>query len=212
MTLLANWSHAVNTVIFQFKQNVPLLGRAFGLLCVVHLMNVLSGRKLCVLGIYPRSLHGLFGILWAPLLHANGEHLISNLLILIILANMVAVSGQAVLVVVTMLVIVVGGLLTWTFGRKALHIGASGVAMGYFGFVLMEAYHHPGLITLSIAAVGLYYLAGLLMHLMPVGRQDSWESHLFGFLAGLLASKCYPWLLTWPWLKLWMVAHGFGVA
>ena len=205
--LIYQFNQAITDIVAQFQKNFHLLILAFSVLCGVHLINVLMGRRLCVLGIVPRTWHGLVGIVWAPLLHVNGEHLVSNLLILMVLANVVAFSGQDALVVVTWVVVVIGGLLTWCFGRKALHIGASGVAMGYFAFVLVNAYHHPGIMTVGVACVVLYYFSSLLMHLTPMGQRDSWESHLFGFIAGLLASQLYVPMLTWPWVQRWLLLH-----
>lgn len=205
MGVIDHWGQAIQTVIDQFHQNMPLLMHVFAWLCGIHLVNMLMRGRLCALGIMPRTWHGFIGIVWAPVLHASGEHLISNLLILAILGNMVAIHGQDVLWVVTWIVVVMGGLTTWCVGRSAVHVGASGVAMGYFAFVLMHAYQHPGLMTIGVAVVMLYYLSSLFMNLMPMGRQDSWESHLFGFLAGLLASAIYPTVLTWDWVHRWLL-------
>lgn len=205
MGVIDQWGLAVQSVISQFQQNMSLWAHVSAWLCGIHLVNMMMRGRLCVLGIMPRTWHGFIGILWAPLLHANGEHLLSNVLILVILGNMVAIQGQAVLWAVTWIVVLVGGLATWCFGRRALHVGASGVAMGYFAFVLMHAYQQPGLVTVGVAAVMLYYLSSLFMNLMPMGRQDSWESHLFGFLAGLLASEIYPTVLSWAWVHRWLL-------
>jgi membrane associated rhomboid family serine protease len=202
--MIVGFNQAIADMIAQFQMNLPLLTRAFAVLCGVHFLNIMMGYRLSMLGIVPRTWHGLLGIFWAPLLHANGEHLLSNALILMVLANMVAFNGQDALVVVTCFVVVVGGLLTWCFGRKALHIGASGVAMGYFGFVLIHAYHQPGVMSVGVACVALYYFSSLLMQLTPTGRHDSWEGHAFGFMAGLLASQVYPTILTWPWVQQWL--------
>ena len=188
-------SQTVVQVVAQFKAILPLLLRWFSILVGIHLLNTLLGGRLCVLGIVPRTWHGLVGVLWAPWLHINFEHLISNCIILFALSSMVALSGQAVLVWVLMCGLLLGGFLTWCFGRSAVHVGASGVVMACWGFLLCTAYHSPGLISVSVACVGLYYFGGLVLHVLPMGRHDSWEGHLFGFLAGVFAGQ-------WPVVAL----------
>lgn len=196
---ITHLNETVTQLIAQFKMNLPFLGRAFAWLWGIHFVNVLMGKRLCAFGIIPRRWFGLPGILWAPWLHVNAEHLLSNCVILLILATMIAIQGQAILLAVTTVVVIVGGFATWCLGREAVHVGASGVAMGYWGYVMVSAYHQPGLVTIAAAAVGIYYLGGLLMNLLPQGRHDSWESHFFGFLAGCLAVVVAPWLLTQAW-------------
>ena len=48
------------------------------LLWVIKLGEVITGINLTTLGLYPYRVSGLVGILAAPLLHANFNHLISN--------------------------------------------------------------------------------------------------------------------------------------
>ena len=47
-------------------------------LWVIQIANALTGGLLTGFGIHPRSLEGLLGVFFAPLLHASFEHLIAN--------------------------------------------------------------------------------------------------------------------------------------
>ncbi len=56
------------------------------------------------------------------------------------------------------MIIIISGIAIWLFGRKAIHIGASSLVMGYFGYVLFNAYQQATFLALVIAFVCLYYL------------------------------------------------------
>ena len=86
-----------------------------------------------------------------------------------------------------MIIWIVQGLLVWLFGRRGNHIGASGVISGYFAFVLAQAIDRPSVTTLFVGGIALYYFGGILLSLFPSEERVSWEGHLFGFLAGVLA-------------------------
>jgi membrane associated rhomboid family serine protease len=90
--------------------------------------------------------------------------------------------------VVTVVVALLGGLLTWLFAGSGNHIGASGVVFGYFGALLGAAFfeRRPAAFAPALVAIMLYY--GLIVGLVP---QDgiSWEGHLFGAIAGLTVAK-----------------------
>ncbi len=83
------------------------------------------------LGILPRTASGLVGIPIAPFLHGGVFHLIGNLIYLLPLAWLVAWTGKGNLLKATLIIVFVGGLLTWGLGRSAYHIG---LAVWYSGF------------------------------------------------------------------------------
>ena len=49
---------------------------------------------------------------------------------------LVALRGRWMFISSSLLILVVGGLGVWVFGRAAYHIGASGLVFGYFGFLV----------------------------------------------------------------------------
>lgn len=143
-------------------------------------------------GIQPRNLSGLDGILLAPLIHDDFAHLISNTIPLAVLSALVLLRGVPRWLQVTAMVVVVGGAATWLLARSANHIGASGVVFGYLGFLLAAGFFERSMRAIAIGAVtGLAY-GGLLWGVLPSRPGISWESHLFGLLAGALAAW---WLL-----------------
>lgn len=156
-------------------------------LWLIHVVNFFLGYRLNVFGIYPRHPLGLIGIAASPFLHGNVNHLLFNSIPLFILMNFILLQGEQKFLCINLTVILFSGLVTWLFGRRALHIGASGVVMGYWSYLLVNAYQHPSLMAFILAIVCIYYFGGLFLSLLPAEEKVSWEGHVFGFLGGLLA-------------------------
>lgn len=166
-------------------------------------------------GLQPRSGAGLDGIAWAPFLHSDFGHMASNTIPLLALGGLVAARGMRYWAWVTGASIVVGGGLTWLLGGVGNHIGASGLVFGYFGAILGAAVFERRIAALGAALLALGFYSGLIAGLVP---QDfvSWEGHLFGMSAGVVAAKVMaeprvapedrpddpePWELDEPWLQ-----------
>ena len=77
----------------------------------------------------------------------------------------------------------------WLLGRSAVHIGASGLVFGYFGYLVARGWYERrlGSILLAIAVIILY--GGLILGVLPARGLVSWEAHLFGLIAGVLAAR-----------------------
>jgi len=148
----------------------------------------LLGSNLQQGGILPREREGLDGILWAPFLHSDWGHVLSNTAPLAFLGGLVGLRGRGRWLTITVVSIVIGGGLTWLLGGSGNHIGASGVIFGYFGALLGAGLFERRPIAIAPALVAIFMYYGLIVGLVP---QDgiSWEGHLFGMIAGLLASR-----------------------
>lgn len=141
-------------------------------------------------GIHPRSLFGLFGILTAPLLHANLYHIISNTIPLFILSFLVFEYYKKHSFTIIVFIIVAGGALTWLFARNANHIGASGLIYGLASFIIYSGFLRKDIKLIIISVVTLMLYGGLFWGLFPSRHMYiSWEGHLFGALAGLVISR-----------------------
>ena len=140
-------------------------------------------------GIVPRTWGGLDGILWAPWLHGSFGHLLANTLPFLLLGGLVALGGIRRWVSVTLFVMIVGGLATWLLARPAIHIGASGLIFGYAGFLFVAGFVEKSLKGVAVALVVGILFGGVVLHgVVPVASWVSWESHLFGLVAGVLAA------------------------
>ena len=158
-------------------------------LWVIELVNLTLGHALNIHGLIPRSSQGLDGIFWSPFLHGNLSHLLTNTAPLLILGGLVCVSGTRSFFFATGCIIVLGGLGVWVIGRTAIHVGASGVVFGYFGFLVARAWFTRTVGAFIAAAITIVLYAGLIWGILPQGRFISWEAHLCGLLAGVLAAR-----------------------
>ncbi len=161
------------------------------LMWLVELVDWLSGRLLVLdlWGIRPRDLDHLSGILFAPFLHADFAHLAANSIPFFVLGTLVFWRGEREFWLVTGLIILLSGGGTWLIGpARSIHVGASGVVFGYLGFLLFLGWFERSAASILRAmAVGLIY-GGILWGVLPFQTGISWQGHLFGFLAGLLAA------------------------
>lgn len=195
--MFSDFANQVTTIISQLRVNTPVLLVLIGCLYLIHIINWIVGYRLNYLGIYPRKSFGLVGIIFSPFLHGNFNHLFFNSIPLFILASFVLFNGWTIFICVSVIIIVLGGIATWCFGRKGLHIGASGLIMGYWSYLLINAYHQGTWLSIVLAVVCVYYFGGLLFHLIPKAEKSSWEGHVFGFLSGLAAAYIVPFILLY---------------
>jgi membrane associated rhomboid family serine protease len=155
---------------------------------IIHIINCCFKNKLHLLGIIPRKAYGLPGLVFAPWLHGSFSHWFINSLFFFILASMaLMLISQLAFVYLCLYISIGSGLLTWIFGRRAIHIGGSGVVMGLWGFLLMNAARNPSFMTVAIGVVVFYFLGNLVANIIPKNDKSSWEAHLFGALAGVTA-------------------------
>ncbi|HEY9761388.1 MAG TPA: rhomboid family intramembrane serine protease [Trichocoleus sp.] len=179
------------SVVKELKTQIGILGTLLGIIWGVHIVNMLlfSGR-LQQFGIMPRSLIGLRGIVLAPLLHGSFGHLVANTLPLLTLGWLTLLRGKREFWITTALVMLAAGLGTWVFGTPySIHIGASGIIFGYFGFLALRGYFERSVSAIALSLlVGILY-GSLIWGVLPGSLGVSWESHLFGFLGGAFAAK-----------------------
>ncbi len=162
-----------------------------GLFVAVEIINLLSGRSLNQFGLLPRELHALPGILTAPFLHGGLGHFLSNIIPLGIFAALMLEYGPRRALLIHLWIILVSGLLVWLLGRYALHIGASGLVYGQFGFLLLAGFYRRQLVKILISlGVGIVY-GSMIFGVLPGRYFISWEYHLFGFIAGLVAAHYF---------------------
>ena len=145
----------------------------------------LLGEALDAYGIRPKSRDGLWGILFAPFLHGGFGHLGANSMPFLVLGTLVALGGRLEFLEVSLVIVFLGGLGTWLCSPAGtVHIGASGVIFGYFGFLMARGLLELDLRAILIAiGVGFLY-GGMIWGVLPSQPEVSWQGHLFGFLGG----------------------------
>lgn len=151
----------------------------------VELVNLFLGSPLASWGILPRSFGGLIGIPLAPMIHGSLWHTVSNTVPLLFLGALTLAGGRRRFWETTVTVTLLSGVLVWLFARDAYHIGASGLVFGYFGAILARAVMERSLAAIMIGMVTVLAYGGLLWGILPLRSYVSFESHLFGLIAGI---------------------------
>jgi membrane associated rhomboid family serine protease len=167
------------------------------LLYLAELVDQLSGHQLDNNGIRPLEADGLWGIVFAPLLHASWQHLMANTGPALILGFLVTLAGLSRFVWATAIVWIVGGFGTWLIGNvgsscgETDHIGASGLIFGWLTFLLVFGFFIRSAWQIVIGIVVLFVYGGVLWGAVPVLNMCggvSWQGHLCGGIAGVFAA------------------------
>ena len=136
-------------------------------------------------GIVPREVSHLSGIAFAPFLHGDWAHLLSNFFPFVIFSSLIGLHSLKRFWTVFILSILMTGSLVWLFARgESIHIGMSGVVYAMWGYLIVYGVlkKHFRDIIVSILVLVLY--GGLVFGVLPSTPNVSYESHFFGALAG----------------------------
>ncbi|WHT18351.1 rhomboid family intramembrane serine protease [Crossiella sp. CA-258035] len=164
-----------------------ILGFA-ALLYLLELVDAFAGHALDLGGIEPREWTGLDGVLWAPLLHLGWDHLAANTVPLLVLGFLSFAGGLRQFVAVTATIWIVGGLGTWLTGESgSIHLGASGLIFGWLTFLLVRGIFARRAGPILLAVVLFFFYGYLLWGVLPGTPGVSWQGHLFGAVAGVVA-------------------------
>ncbi len=175
-----------------FKQQVTTLSATVGATWTAFVVNGIAGGALMQYGVIPRTLTGLRGILFAPFLHANMQHLIANTIPFLAMGWLVMLRDARHFLPVTLFAMLGSGLMAWLLGAPgSVHIGASGVVFGYFGFLLLGGWYARSFMSISLSILVAVLWGGLVLGIAPGQVGISWQSHLGGFIAGVLAARRY---------------------
>jgi len=172
-----------------FLRRFAALVAFVALLWAVQVVNWIMGYGLNpAFGLIPRHLAGLDGVIAMPLLHGSFAHLMANTPPLLVMGGLLVATTTRALLPVNAVVIGLGGGLVWLFGGSAIHIGASGLVFGWFGFLVARGLVDRSPITLGASlVVGVLY-SSILWGALPGQPGVSWEAHLFGAIAGAAAA------------------------
>lgn len=182
---------ATSALVLEAKAHGKILGGFAALLWIIQIINsVLFQGRLAGLGIHPRSLEGLWGILFAPFIHVSFAHLIANTVPLLVLGWLVMLRQKRDLITVSALAALVGGLGTWLIAPAlTVHVGASILIFGYLGYLLFRGIFERRFWPIVGSVVTFFLYGGALFGVMPGQVGVSWQGHLFGLIGGILAAR-----------------------
>jgi membrane associated rhomboid family serine protease len=136
----------------------------------------------------PQSPAGLVGVFTAPLLHGSAGHWLANASALLILGPLVGTVYPRASLRALPLIWILSGLVTWAIGRPSMHIGASGLTHGLLFLLLFLGLLRRDRAAIAAALIGFFFYGGMLLTVLPREAGISWEYHLGGALAGILAA------------------------
>ncbi len=163
-------------------------GGTVAFLAALRLMEDTLGVSLSFLGIFPRSLRHLGGVVTGPLIHGDWSHLFANALPLFVLCTALFYHYRAVAGRVALAVYVVGGLSVWLLGRPAFHIGASGLNYGFVSFIFMAGVLRRDRASIALALLVTFLYGSMIWGVFPTVERVSWEAHLYSALVGVGAA------------------------
>ncbi|MGH3417456.1 MAG: rhomboid family intramembrane serine protease, partial [Actinocrinis sp.] len=130
-------------------------------------------------------------------LHASLEHIESNTPPLALLTFLAALDGVKRFLYAAVMIVVVGGIGTWLFSPSNTNtVGASGLIFGLLGYVAVRGLFAPTLwqkvwqIAVGVAVFAYYQWTLVLLYPSATVSAEhiSWQGHLSGLIAGVLAA------------------------
>ena len=173
-------------------QALIVIGSFTVLLYLIEVVDAAMSGRLDQFGIQPRTLGGLDGVLWAPLLHHGWTHLFANTLPVLLFGFLAMSSGIGQWIAVTATIWLFSGLGVWLVGGAGTTVGASGLAFGWLAFLLVRGLFNRAFGQILVAVALFMYWGSTLLGVLPGNPGVSWQGHLFGAIGGILAA----WLVS----------------
>src|SRR6266542_1827832 len=133
-----------------FQGAVQTSALMVSVLFLVEISDVMLQRErhltLAGFGIVPRTVPGLAGIAFSPLLHASPAHLLANALPLFVLLVLLFWDRHYYPVLTLSSIWLFSGLGTWLIGRASdagrpiVHIGASSIIFGLVAYLIVAGF------------------------------------------------------------------------
>ena len=174
---------------FQYSVTKPIL--FLFLLFFIESIKSIFDLNLVPFGVFPREVFGLVGIVTAPLIHSNFEHLFTNTFPLLVLGTSIIYFYPESSKKTLPIIYFVPSMFVWAFARESYHIGASGIVYGLAAFVFFSGVIRKDRRAITLTLLTIFLYSGIIVGLFPTKVGVSWESHLFGFLTGLVLAVLF---------------------
>lgn len=139
------------------------------------------------LGVMPRDLFGLVGILFGPLIHSGFYHILSNSAPILFLGTVLFFFYHKIGRHVFFNSYFLPNVFVWIFSpRQSFHIGASGMVYALAAFLIVFGALRRDFISVLVSlAIVTIYGSIFLYGMIPKDVGISWEGHLGGALTGV---------------------------
>ncbi len=162
---------------------LPLLGAV--ILWAIWLLDGAFDWQLNNYGLQPRAAKGLVGVIAAPLLHADFNHLLDNTTGLLLLGWCLMYFYPRMAGRVVFVSWVVSGVGVWLMGRSNIHIGASSVIYAIAGFLFFSGVLRKQRTLMALSLLVVFFYGSLIWGIFPIVERLSWEGHLWGGITGV---------------------------
>jgi membrane associated rhomboid family serine protease len=152
----------------------------------ISLLDFVLELDLARYGLYPRTAYGLWGILTAPWLHGDWEHLFNNVTAVFLLGWCLLYFYPRIAGRVVLLTWLLGGLGVWLTGRGSYHVGASGVIYGMAAFLFVSGLLRGQRTLMALSLLVVFFYGSLIWGIFPIVHGMSWESHFWGAAVGVV--------------------------
>ena len=171
-------------------EGLIVLSGVVGIMWLLEAVNSLDSNRLATSdGIYARNVDHIWAIFTAPFLHFSFQHLIANTVPFVFMGVIIALQGARKFLLVTLIIIVIGGLGTWLIAPAGTDTaGASGVVFGYATYLFARGFFDRSAFELLTGLlVGVVWGGALLSSIVP-HYGISWQGHVCGAIAGVIAA------------------------
>jgi membrane associated rhomboid family serine protease len=148
------------------------------------------------LGVLPRDVKGLPGIITSVFIHGDLDHILSNSLPLLVLGMMLFYFYKKIAKQAFLWIWLISGIWLWIGGRNnsdypIYHIGASTLIYGLATFLFFSGVFRRHVQLMVVSAMVVFLYGGIMWGIFPFKPEMSWEGHLFGAIAGVLVAFNY---------------------
>jgi len=147
------------------------------------------------LGIIPRTLEGLRGILFSPFIHKDISHLYSNSVPLIVLGWCLFYFYKDLGYLVFPFLWILSGIFTWLIGRDSYHIGASGLIYALSLFLFFSGILRKYVPLMAVSLIVAFLYGSTVWSMFPITQvidpDISWEAHLSGAISGIICALIF---------------------
>lgn len=164
---------------------------AAALMAGIHALAALTGADTGRFGIEPRVFSQGWAVITAPFVHGDWEHLGANLVPLVVLGTALQVFYPPLALRVALGSWLITGVWVWAMARPGQHIGASGVIYALAFFLFFSGVFRKDVRAMTLSLIVAFLYGSMVWGLLPAQPGVSWESHLFGALAGMLMAFAF---------------------
>ena len=146
-------------------------------------------------GVLPRSIEGLKGIIFMPLIHSQNDfrHIVNNSIPTFFLLAALVYFYREIAFKVFFYGWILTGVLVWVYAQNkgSYHIGMSGLIYLLAAFLFVSGVIRKFLPLQAISMFVVFVYGSMIWGIFPMEEKVSWQGHLGGSITGVLLAAYY---------------------